>query len=213
MTESVRPPRRDAARNRAALIDAGRCAFARDGLSAALEPIAAAAEVGIGTLYRHFPSRTELWEAALAEPLAAVQAIVDRALAVADPWSAFTGYLHEICGLEAGEDGVVALMTTRFDGAPALLEARARIQAGVETLFDRAQHAGAIRPDARSTDVAFIMLANDRIIERLGGVAPDAWRRALDLALDGLRTPEPHPLGAAALKPNQIWRALMRRTR
>ncbi|NQX25780.1 TetR/AcrR family transcriptional regulator [Microbacteriaceae bacterium VKM Ac-2854] len=213
MPEPARPPRRDAARNRSALIEAGRCAFAQHGLGAALEPIAAEAGVGIATLYRHFPSRTELWEAVLAEPLAQIEALVQRALAVADPWQAFAGYLHEVCAAEASADGMVALMTTRFDGAPGLLATRARIQQGAEQLFQRAQDAGAIRTDASPTDLAFIMLANDRIVERLGTVAPDAWRRALDLALDGLRTPDPHPLGAAALKPNQIWRALMRGTR
>lgn len=195
------------------MIAAGRCAFARDGLGAALEPIAAEAGVGVGTLYRHFPSRVELWEAVLAEPLAEIEALVQRALAVPDPWDGFAGYLHELYAVEASEDGMVALMTTRFDGAPALLAIRARIQDGAERLFERAQEAGAIRADAVVTDLAFVMLAVDRIIEQLDAVAPNTWRRALDLMLDGLRTPQPHPLGAPPLKQNQVWRALMRRAR
>jgi AcrR family transcriptional regulator len=209
-SDHPRAMRRDAVRNRDALIAAGRCAFARDGLNAALEPVAAAAGVGVGTLYRHFPSRSELWNAALADPLAEIEALVEMQLAVEDPWEGFSGYLHDVCASEASADGFTALMTTRFDGAPNLLAVRARIQEGVESLFSRAQDAGVIRADASVTDLAFIMLANDRIVHQLEHIAPGSWRRALDLSLDGLRTPEPRPLGAPALKANQVWRGLMR---
>lgn len=207
-----RAPRRDVQRNRAALVDAARAAFAEHGLDAPLEPIAVAAGLGNATLYRHFPTRAALWEAVLVEPLREVQELVASCRALPDPWDGFAGFLRRTAEVEARRDGFSALMTTRFAGAPTLLALRRSIQADLEALFRAAQDAGAIRPDAALEDVAVAQVAIAAVIARLGEVAPGIERRWVDLVLDGFRAaPGTGELGAPPLRPNQVWRGLMRR--
>lgn len=210
-----RSPRKDAVRNRTAIIEAARDAFAERGLGAPLEPIAAAACVGNATLYRHFPQRAALWEAVLREPLQEVLDLVHecQALSGRDAWAGFATFIRRTADIEARREGYSELMTTRFTGAPALLALRAEIQSGVEALFHAAQGAGAIRADAALEDVAVVQLSMARTIEAFGDVAPELHRRWVDLLLDGFRAPGAprEPLGGPPLRPNQIWRAVMRR--
>lgn len=216
MSETTpRAPRRDALRNRAAIVDSACTAFAERGLDAPLEPIAAAAGVGNATLYRHFPERAALWEAVLQEPLQEVLDLMRECLALSedDPWAGFATFIRRTADIEARREGFSALMTTRFTGAPTLLALRAEIQDGLESLFRHAQDAGAIRADAALEDIAVVQLSTARAIETFGEVAPELHRRWVDLVLDGLRAPgaEREPLGGPPLRPNQIWRAVMRR--
>ena len=206
-----RSERRDSIRNRAALIDAASVRFSRDGLTASLEGVAQDAGVGIGTLYRHFPTRLALWEAVLAPPLRVHIEIVERGLGQTDPWEGFAGWLLESTALQAQPGGWPTLLTTRFDGAPELIGLRRTIQRGVAELFARAQAAGAIRADAVAEDLAFVSLGTARVIEALGPVAPDAWRRNVELFLAGLRAEGARPLDAPPLKPSQVYRGLMSR--
>ena len=78
--------------------------FADQGLDAHLEHIAREAGVGTATLYRNFPTRATLLDAVLADTVAAHHEIVQRALAVEDPWTGLTGYLTEICQLASTAD-------------------------------------------------------------------------------------------------------------
>jgi AcrR family transcriptional regulator len=210
-----RPLRKDAARNRVAIVDAARTAFSERGLGAPLEPIAAAAGVGNATLYRHFPERAALWEAVLREPLQEVLDLVRACtdLAARDPWDGFATFIRRTADIEARREGYSELMTTRFTGAPVLLTLRAEIQNGVETLFHTAQDAGSVRADAALEDVAVLQLSMARTIEAFGDVAPELHRRWVGLLLDAFRAPEGvrEPLAGPPLRPNQIWRAVMRR--
>jgi AcrR family transcriptional regulator len=98
-TTPARRLRRDAQRNRDAILAAARQVFPEQGLEAPLEEIARRAGVGIATLYRRFPTRTELLDAVLAP---AVQEHVDaaeQALAMDDPWEGFAFYLERSCRL------------------------------------------------------------------------------------------------------------------
>jgi len=202
-------------RNRVAIVDAARTAFAERGLGAPLEPIAAAAGVGNATLYRHFPERAALWEAVLREPLQEVLDLVRTCvdLASRDPWDGFATFVRRTAEIEARREGYSELMTTRFTGAPTLLALRAEIQTGVEALFRAAQDDGSIRPDAALGDVAVVQLSMARTIEAFGDVAPELHRRWVSLMLDALRATdgEREPLAGRPLRPNQIWRAVMRR--
>src|ERR1700677_3349125 len=92
-----RPLRVDAARNRAAIIAVARDVFAEQGLEAPLEAIAARAGVGIATLYRRFPTREKLVAAALIGKVAEYAEVAEQALAVADPWDGFAGFVLRIC--------------------------------------------------------------------------------------------------------------------
>src|SRR5262245_53373716 len=93
--------RRDAARNRAKLTTAGREVFAEFGPDASFEEVARRAGVGIGTLYRHFPSREALAEEIYAEHIDEVVAAAERAAAAEDAWSGLVSFLEHVLDLQA----------------------------------------------------------------------------------------------------------------
>jgi AcrR family transcriptional regulator len=206
----ARRERSDSVRNRERLLAAARAQFATDGLQAPLDRVAASAGVGPGTLYRHFPTRAALWEAVLEEPLRAQLDLIERALAHPDRWAGFAGYLLETLAQEAERGGYLNLMTTRFDGAPRLVEIRRQIQRRLVELVNRARSEGAVRADFTAEDLVFVTLANSRIAEVTRDVAPGAWRRNAELFLDSIRPERAHPLRQPPMKPSEVARAMMR---
>jgi AcrR family transcriptional regulator len=207
--------RRDVARNRQALVDAARSAFTDHGLQAALEPIAVAAGLGNATLYRHFPTRAALWEAVLVEPMHEVLDLVEhcRELSASDPWEGFATFVRETAAIEARRTGFSELMTTDYRDAPELLRLRIAVQDGIDALFTAGQAAAVIRADATLADVALLQLSIAETIRTFGRVAPEAYRRWVDLVLDGFRAANV-PRGTLAghpLRGDQVRRALAER--
>jgi AcrR family transcriptional regulator len=215
MTEEPRPPRRDVTRNRQALVDAARSAFTDHGLQAPLEPIAVSAGLGNATLYRHFPTRAALWEAVLTDPLQEVLDLVERCgeLSASDPWTGFATFVRETAAIEARRTGFSELMTTDYRQAPGLLALRVAVQDGVDALFAAGQEAGVVRSDAALADVAVLQLSIAETIRTFGRVAPTAYRRWVDLVLDGFRAPDvPRtPLSGRPLRGDQVRRAMAER--
>ncbi len=193
-----RMPRKDVVRNRARLLAAARDAFARNGLDAPLEPIASAAGVGNATLYRHFPTREDLWQSVLEDPLLEVTQLVAAGLERDDAWRGLEQFLRGLSELEARDEGFTFLMTASLDGAPRLAELRRGIRSGIDALVERALEQKAIREDVVSSDVAVIILSVAGVIEATKERDPLAWSRHLDIILDGLRTPAPTPLPSAS---------------
>jgi AcrR family transcriptional regulator len=202
--------RRDAQRNRDALLGAARQVFCEQGLEAPLEEIARRAGVGIGTLYRRFPSRVELLDAVLAETIQAHLDAAERALAVADPWDGFVLYLEETVRLQAADRGLNDAMGMRFPRATTMEAAKTRLFELVGELVRRAQRSGQLRADLTLEDLAFVSWANTRILQacRAAG-APDAWRRHLGFVLDGFRADRAHPLPRPPLSSRQVYRAML----
>jgi AcrR family transcriptional regulator len=179
----TRPKRADARRNYEKLISAARDAFAEEGTSASLEDIARRAEVGIGTLYRHFPTRPHLLEAVYIDE---VEAMCRSAEDLADlpPWDALVAWLHRFVRFAATKRALAEEMLAYIDqDAEVFNSCRTAIYAAGERLLGRAQKAGVARPDATFTDVG----------RMVGGIAvirsadSEQIERILDLALDGLR--------------------------
>src|SRR3978361_1655002 len=113
MTDAVRHGlRADAARNRDAIVAAARTVFAEQGLGAPLDEIARRAGVGNATLYRRFPTREELVQAALLAPMAEYLAAAEEGLADPDPWAGFRDYLLRLCQLQARDRGLADLLVT-----------------------------------------------------------------------------------------------------
>lgn len=193
-----RPPRKDVVRNRARLLEAARHAFARNGLDAALEPIASAAGVGNATLYRHFPTRADLWESVLEEPLLDVTSLIGAAGERDDAWSGLEYFLRGLCAFEARDEGFTFLMTASLEAAPRLAELRANIRDRLGALVQRAHVQEAIRGDVVESDFAVIILSVAGVIEATRDSDPLAWERHLDIILDGIRTPAPSPLPPAS---------------
>jgi AcrR family transcriptional regulator len=178
-----RPKRADAQRNYDKVLIAARDAFAESGASTSLEEVARRAGVGIGTLYRHFPSRQALLEAVY---VGEVEGLCSSAGDFADlePWDALVSWLHRFVGYLATKQALAAELLEYFDkDAPLFQTCRSSLMTAGAPLLARAQQAGEVRPDVELNDV----------IQMVGAVAKipsgDAAQvlRILDVALDGLR--------------------------
>jgi AcrR family transcriptional regulator len=175
--------RADAQRNYDKLIAAARAAFTQEGKSASLEDIARRAGVGIGTLYRHFPNRQELLEATYLDE---VDAVCRSAADYADlpPWEALAAWLRRFVGYVATKHALVDELVQYLDGDSTMfIGCRAAILEAGDPLWQRAQAAGVVRPDARLGDVI-------RMVASIANMpSPEAGQveRVLEVALDGLR--------------------------
>jgi AcrR family transcriptional regulator len=181
-THLQRPMRADARRNYEKLVVAARDVFTELGGSAPLEDVAERADVGIGTLYRHFPTRQALLEAVYAGEVQALARAAEE-LASVDPWDAVTRWLRQYAGFAATKR---ALMEALLEAAPdsdVLLMCRTTILDAGTPLVERAQAAKVIRPDTSFMD----------IVRMVGGVSvvattdPEQKERMLQVVLDGLR--------------------------
>jgi AcrR family transcriptional regulator len=190
--DQQRPLRADATRNRDAILTAAREVFAEHGLEASLEEIAARARVGIATLYRRFPSRQHLVGAALVEKVAMYADAAEAALAITDPWDAFTSFVRTMCELQAGDRGLADLLSMTLPTDEHVERLRGAAHAHVVTLIDRAKAAGQLRSDFVTEDLLILLIANATIVHVTRNAAPAASRRLVALALDAFgRTDAP----------------------
>ncbi|AWS41746.1 TetR/AcrR family transcriptional regulator [Streptosporangium sp. 'caverna'] len=179
---SRRPKRADARRNYETLISAARDAFAEDGVSASLEDIARRAHVGIGTLYRHFPTRQDLFESVYVDE---VEALCRTAGDLADqpPWDALVGWLHRFVRYTATKRALAEALNRDSE---LFRTCRTEVHAAGEPLLRRAQQAGVARADASFDDVMRLVGG----ITMIHFAEPGQLERVVGLALDGLR-PQP----------------------
>ncbi|MFF8731249.1 TetR/AcrR family transcriptional regulator [Streptomyces sp. NPDC015171] len=175
-----RPHRKDAARNYDALLGAAREAFAEHGAEASLEDIARRAGVGIGTLYRNFPTRRDLFETVYADE---VDALCRAAVEVAgqEPWQALTTWLDRFAEYMVTKRAV----REALDGESDIFQAcRESMYAAGGPLLERAQRAGIARADMDFGD----------LLRMVVGITATAFEdtaqrdRVLAIALDGVRT-------------------------
>src|SRR5690242_2329391 len=107
-----------------------------------------------------------------------------------DPWTAFAGYLTRLFELQATDRGLSELLvTTGFDGDDRLAALRTAAQQGASEVIERAQAAGVLRSDFTRRDISLLMRANAGVVAN--SADPNAWRRQLDLLLDGLAARPP----------------------
>ena len=212
MTARQQPRRRlraDAVRNRDAIVAVARDVFAEQGLEAPLELIAARAGVGIATLYRRFPTREKLVAAALTEKVAEYAEAAEQALAVADPWSGFAGFVQRICELQASDRGLSDLLSMTLSADEQIEQLRRTANDRVITLIERAKADGTLRQDFAGEDLVLLLIATAAVMHVTGDDAPAAWRRFVALALDAFRRQDspglPEPPTTA-----QMTRAMLR---
>ena len=179
--------RADATRNRRAIVDAARAVFGEQGLDAPLDEIAKRAGTGNATLYRRFPTRSDLVAAVFADRMAEHRDAVEVALADPDPWEGFAGYLRTAAEMQTRDRGIADLVTMELATAPEIEELRAEAFAGLVRLVERAQAARALRTDFTTEDVVVLLMANAGLVERAHGVAGAASARLVHVLLDGLR--------------------------
>ncbi|MCU1656544.1 MAG: transcriptional regulator TetR family [Pseudonocardiales bacterium] len=178
-----RPMRADARRNYDKLIEAARAAFGDAGAQASLEDIARRADVGIGTLYRHFPTRQDLLEAVYVEE---VEALCNSAADFAEqqPWDALVSWLNRFVGYVATKRAIAdEIMATVGLQTEVFRKCHDAIFTAGEPLFRRAQDAGSIRRDVVFPDVVRLVSG----VTMIKTATPDEIERILAMALDGLR--------------------------
>jgi AcrR family transcriptional regulator len=178
-----RPKRADAARNYDKLLAAAREAFTSQGKDASLEGIARLADVGIGTLYRNFPTRQALLEAVYFEEVEGICRAAGEFEGL-DPWEALTGWLRRFADYATTKKALAGeLMAYMDEGSAMFLQCRHAIKDAGTPLLEAAQRSGDVRSDVRFMDV----------VRMIGGIAtipsaePGQVDRILAVALDGLR--------------------------
>ncbi len=188
---SPRPKRADARRNYDRLLEAALQAFTEEGGSASLEEIARRAGVGIGTLYRNFPSRQDLLEAVYVGEVEAVCQTAEE-LMVEPPWEGLVAWLHRFLDYLTTKRALSAELLDHLGrDAPVFRGCRTAFYRAGERLLVRAQEAGAVRTDVSIDDVVLLVAGISKMPATTGGQIP----RILDIALEGLR---PRDTGTAA---------------
>jgi len=190
---AVRQQRADAVRNRERVIAAARKCMARDGLDAQMEEIARCAKLGVGTVYRHFPTKDDLIEALAAARFVRLAELADEALERDDPWEAFCDFMRASAKIQSEDRALSEVLVSRPETMRRAAEAVGILDLVAE-IMGRAQAAGALRADADPRDVPMVMCA-------LAGTAQSPFtdtNRYIGLVLDGMRAP-----GDSVLPPRQ----------
>jgi AcrR family transcriptional regulator len=201
-----RPLRRDAERNRQRILAAAASAFAAGGLHVTMDDIAGAAGLGVGTVYRRFPDKTQLIEALFDARIQRTIDVAERAGQRADAWEGLVYFLEQSLEVEATDRGLAELIRSGVGGGDVVRRSQACIAPLVATLLRRAQDAGQVRADLATSDLAVMKMMLLAVAHQSDDVAPGLWRRYLALMLDSIRTHPERPstaLPVTALSPEQ----------
>jgi AcrR family transcriptional regulator len=192
MPAAMRSTRADARRNRERILEAARAAFAEQGPDAQIDDIARRAEVGVGTVYRHFPTKDALIGELIRLKLTALRDRARRKLAEGgDPGEAFRSFLREQAGVIAKDAALQQMLWAETEEAMVpVAPLYDEVNEAVGELIARAKEAGTIRADLEVDDVRTFMCGLGAIMAAdARGVMPFDWRRQLEFMLDGLRAP------------------------
>ena len=187
----VKRPRADAERNRARLLDAAKAAFSSghsSGQAPTLEQIARAAEVGIGTLYRHFPTREALVEALYRKELADLCAAAAELLKSHAPEQALRAWMDLFADYVAAKREMTdALRAVFAAGTVTVSQAREELTVAVRTILDAGVADGTLRDDVRPEDIVAMIVGAFTATSLAGG--QEQRGRMFDLLVDAVRRP------------------------
>jgi AcrR family transcriptional regulator len=180
-----KPLRADARRNRERVVEAARAVFAEQGVDAQMDDVARRADVGVGTVYRHFPTKEALLNALADELFAVIAARARELCELEDPWQAFTRTMW-FGGEKTAGDRAFSEILAAPGFSPHTSEAKEELIALTGEMMRRCIAAGRMRPDAIVEDMPLLMCG---VGSASGMPHPygDAWRRHLAILLDGLR--------------------------
>jgi AcrR family transcriptional regulator len=170
--------RADAERNRLRVLKAAREVFAAEGLEVPIDAIARRAGVGVGTLYRHFPTKEALFEAIVVGRMEELVADARARGKEADAGEAFFGYLARMVEEASYKKDFIAALATTSGALERIAECKAHMKRAVSVLLARAQDAGAVRRDVGVVEVMTLVMAALGASDR---------KRVLAVVLDGLR--------------------------
>jgi AcrR family transcriptional regulator len=184
----VRVLRADARRNREAVIGAAKKLFADQGLDAQMPDVAKAAKVGVGTVYRHFPTKEDLIAALAAERFERLAEKAREGIDADDAWQGFCDFIRFAAEIQADDRGLCEVMGSR----PEVMNESA-LAVGLDELCDklvkRAQRSGELRKDLEWEDVPMIACGLGRITPAEMGPASGRWPRLVEIIIDGLCAP------------------------
>jgi len=184
----ARKPRADGARNRERLMQAAKAAFTEVGAEVSLEQIARRAGVGVGTFYRHFPSRDAIVEAVYRREVQQLADAATRLLASVSPGEALHQWMRLFVDYIATKKVIATALASIAGGASSIYAASgSRITETTTLLVERARAAGDIRADVEPADVL------RGLVGLTYGNTDPAWQasalRLIDILMDGLRAP------------------------
>ncbi|HEX6311438.1 MAG TPA: TetR family transcriptional regulator [Acidimicrobiia bacterium] len=192
----ARAPRADALRNREAVLVAARRVLAAGGLDAPVDDVAAAAGVGVATVYRHFPTKTALVDAVIERSFEELTREAEAAAAGPDAGAAFLGFVRH-AGVVMARDRVLvaaARSTDRPERSPVVQ----RLFDAAGVLLRRAIAAGAVRGDVVADDLPALLVGAGDAANQRGRPTPAALERYLDIITQGLRA------GRATAEPAEL---------
>jgi AcrR family transcriptional regulator len=183
LVETAKPLRADARRNRERVLKAARAVFADQGIEAQIDDVAKRAKVGVGTVYRHFPTKEALVEALVRERFETIAGYAREALTREDAWEGFCELIWRSAEGNASDRAFCEIVA--FTDKTDVVE-ETGLGASTTELIERAKAQGKMRADATVTDVEIMMCGAGSVMTTMITV-PDVWRRYLTLMLDGLR--------------------------
>ncbi len=187
--------RPEALANRDRILTIARADFRDRGVQISLEDLAARAGVGIGTLYRRFPTRADLVAACYEPAIAAMADAAQAAAAEPDPWQGLASYISLVCQMQRDDRGLRDVFRMSFEHASGLDEARSRSTEAFLQLVGRAQADGSLRRDFVLQDLELLLVSNAAVVDR---AAPDdaaaASGRLVALMLQAFRAGSHPPL-------------------
>jgi len=186
VSEAERPLRADARRNRERILQSARAAFAESGDAVQIDDVARHAGVGVGTVYRHFPTKQALLTELVRQTFRLFTGRARAALeAGGEPFALIEGLLRRIAETAAGDAGVqYALASTAGQAETEAPAEQDELIAVIAELTGRARRAGTIRPGIEATDIAMLICG---VVSAMGPRPGFNWRRHLDLVIDTLR--------------------------
>lgn len=185
-SDQIRKPRADAVRNRERVLEAAKAVFSAGGPEASLEAVAKRAGVGIGTLYRHFPAREDLFEAVYRREVEQLSELAEQLKNAKDPVDALRRWLRSNVEFVATKKGMSAALALTFQSSSELAAfSMDRLTKAIGSLLDRAVAAGQMRSDVSPEDLLRALVGMCYMHDQPG------WQssvlRMLDVFVDGLR--------------------------
>lgn len=185
---SGRPLRRDAQRNRERILAAARRVFAERGVDATLDDVAAAAGVGVGTVYRRYANKDALLDELFEDGIDELVAFAEASLVQPDAWAAFVRFVEHLGERFAGNRALEDLVLRTEHGRRRVADARDRLEVPVAALVERAKADGRLRPDFERGDLALVHTMLAAVIRATHDQDPEGWRRYLAFVVEGLAT-------------------------
>lgn len=205
--DSQRPLRADAERNRRLIIDTADRMFAQRGATVTLNEIAAEASVGVATVYRRFPDLQSLIDDLFTERFTVFLRLATEAAREPTPGGALHRYLRDAAQLRAVDRALEVILANASIDVPAIARMREELAVLVDGIVERAVAAGAVRADFASPDVYAFLYMIGAVADHTHEIAPDAWRRYVDVLLTGFGLEQP-----AGTRPSAMTGEELRRT-